>query len=137
MLIKVWCLPALEEAALNSLHQDIVKAVVGVHELGCKDENDMTCLFPADMMKYGLGLEIIVEITDLAEGPGRHPNVIQLLAFRVGLAVAERFPTAKVECLVYSFDPEKRFWSCKYEDYQRRRALAAKNHAENWADSGG
>ena len=136
-VIKVWCLPQLEETELNSLHQGIVKAVVGVYGLGFKDENDMACLFPTDMMKYGLGSEIIIEISGLFEKPERTPEVIKLLAFRVGLAVAERFPKAKIECLVYSFDPENRFWSCKsYENYKEERAQASRSHIENWADSG-
>lgn len=137
-IIKVWCLPQLEEVELNGLHKDIVGAVTSVHEFGFKDENDMTCLFPSDMMKYGLGSEIIVEISGLFEKPERTPRVIELLAFRVGLAVAQHFPKAKIECLVYSFNPDHRFWSCKsYDDYQRQEAERARAHREDWADTGG
>ena len=116
-IIKVWCLPELEEAELNGLHQDIVKAVVGIRELGFKDENDMTCLFPADMMKYGLGSEIIVEISGLFKKPERTPEVIDSLAFQVGIAVSRRFREAKIERLVYPFNQTHGFWTCRsYKD---------------------
>ena len=46
-IIKIWCLPSNQtEQDLNRLHQAIVNAVVGVPELGLKDETEMTCLFP-------------------------------------------------------------------------------------------
>ena len=70
-IIKVWCLPADQnEEQLNTLHKKIVSAVIGIPELELKDENDMTCLFPPDSMKYGLGDEIIVEI-EVFEKPKR------------------------------------------------------------------
>ena len=74
-VIKVWCLPQMTEEQLNKLHKNIVQAVVGITELGLKDESDMTCLFPPDMMSYGLGEEIVIEVTGLFEGPGRTKTV--------------------------------------------------------------
>lgn len=120
-IIKVWCLPPTEEEELNKLHQAIVRAVVGVQELGFKDENDMTCLFPSDMMKYGLGSEIIVEISGLFIKPERSASAIQTLAFQVGCAVSRQFQEAKIECLVYPFDAAYGFWTCKsYEELKLR-----------------
>jgi hypothetical protein len=137
-IVKVWCLPPQTEEQLNGLHQDVVAAAVSVHKLGIKGKQHLTCLFPQDMMQYGLGSEVIVEISGLFEKPERTPQVIDLLAFRVGLAVAKRFPKAKVECLVYSFNPDRCFWTCKsYEDYQKQESDRARLHRENWADTGG
>jgi hypothetical protein len=120
-IIKVWCLPHLEEEELNALHKDIVKAVVGIRELGFKDENDMTCLFPSDMMKYGLGSEIIVEISGLFVKPERTASAIDSLAFQVGCAVSRRFQKAKIEVLVYPFNAAYGFWTCKsYEELKSR-----------------
>ena len=115
-IVKVWCLPKQTEEQLNELHQDIVKAAVGVHELGIKGEQHMTCLFPPDMMKYGLGSEIVVEISGLFKKPERTPEVIGRLAFHVGVAVSRRFPKAKIECFVYSFNPDRCFWTCDSYD---------------------
>lgn len=118
-IIRVWCLPQVEEEELRQLHQDIVKAVVGINELGLKDENDMTCLFPPDMMKYGLGSEIIIEILGLFEKPERTPEVISSLAFQVGAAVSRRFKEAKIECFVFPFNPASGFWTCNSYDELR------------------
>lgn len=119
-IIKVWCLPAIDEPKLNELHQNIVRAVVDVPELGLKDEKDITCLFPPDMMKYGLGSEIVIEVTGLFEKPERTDEVRERLARYLVLSVQELFPeTELVECFVYSFNPSQGFWSSKMEKEAR------------------
>lgn len=111
-VIKVWCLPEMEEAKLNDLHQAIVGAVSGVVELSLKDENDMTTLFPSDLMKYGLGTDIIVEITGLDDKPERTHDVLKRLAKNTGESVSSFFPDAKVECFVHPFNHNQNgFWS--------------------------
>lgn len=106
-VIKVWCLPPGQtERDFKELHQAIVAAVVSVEKLGLKDENDMTCLFPPDQMQYGLGSEIIVEVTGLLVKKERTASVKQTLAWKLGEAVHDLYPKAKVECFVTSFDPE-------------------------------
>ena len=60
-VIKVWCLPPDVEDHYNDLHQAIVRAVVALN-VGISDQNDMVVLMPTDLMKMGLGEEIIVEI---------------------------------------------------------------------------
>ena len=110
-VIKVWCLPSMTEKQLQKLHKDIVGAVVSVEELGLKGEDDMTCLFPSDMMSYGLGSEIIIEVTGLFEKPERTYEVRNLLALFLGGAIAKRFPRARIECFIYPFNPKQGFWS--------------------------
>ena len=61
VVIRVWCLPEQTEEELRKVHQAIVKAVEDVEEFGLKGEESMMVLFPADMMKYGLGSQILVE----------------------------------------------------------------------------
>jgi len=101
----------MEENELNRLHKGIVGAVCAVRELGLNSENDMTTLFPADKMKYGLGTDIVVEVTGLIDKPERTKDVRQLLARNVGLIVSEFFPDAKVESFVYPDDKERdTFW---------------------------
>ena len=79
-----------------------------------KSEKDITCLFPSDMMKYGLGTEIVVEITGLYEKPDRTEKVRQRLAERIGKAVQGQFPnTELVECFVYQFNPAQGHWSSR------------------------
>ena len=111
-VIKVWCLPAGEtEDNLRRLHQSIVAAVVAVKELGLRGENDMTCLFPSDRMLYGLGEEIVVEISGLFVKPERTSEVLRHLATNVGRAVKWLYRKAKVECFISSFDSVQGFWT--------------------------
>ena len=110
LLIKVWCLPRMKEKQLNELHEHIVAAVVGIKELDLRDGGDMVCLFPSDMMLYGLGDEIIVEVTGLFNK--QPPEVIQAkLAKTLGKTVQKMFPQARVDCFVYPFDPKQGWWS--------------------------
>lgn len=110
-VIKVWCLPANQtEEDLNRLHKAIVEAVVSVSELGLKSENDMTCLFVPDLMSYGLGEEVIVEISGLYDKPERTDEVRHKLAESVGRSVKELYLDARVECFVSVFNPKQGFW---------------------------
>jgi len=61
--VKTWCLPKLSEEQLENLHISIVKAAISIPEVGILDESQMLNLFPTDMMSYGLGTEIIVEVS--------------------------------------------------------------------------
>ena len=98
-VIKVWCLPKCSERKLNQIFERIVSVTVGVRELGLKDKHSMTVLFPPDMMKFGLGTEIIVEVTGLFIKPERTEEVRNRLAERLGKTLKELFPKAMVECL--------------------------------------
>src|SRR5512133_791491 len=111
-IIKVWCLPEGQtEEGLKELHQAIVDAVISVKELCLEDETDMTVLFPPDLMKYGLGQVIAIEVSGLFKKPKRNEEVRQRLAERIGKAVHRLYPKADVECLVYSFNPKQGFWT--------------------------
>jgi hypothetical protein len=112
-IIKLWCLPKVDEEKLRQVHQAVVAACVGVKEMGFGGEKDMTVLFPPDMMLYWLGSEIVVEVTGLFKKPERTVEVRQKLAEAVGEAVATEFPTVgQVEVFIYPFDPQTSgFWS--------------------------
>ncbi len=111
-IIKIWCLPSGQtETDLNLLHQRIVGAAVSVSELGLHSERDITCLFPPDLMQYGLGEEIIIEISGLFEKPERTRDVRQRLARNVGRVVKELYPEAKIKCFVAIIDPSQGFWA--------------------------
>jgi len=116
-VIKVWCLPKLSERNLNKVHRWVVSAVESVPELGLKSEKSMTILFPTDMMKYGLGTEIIIEVAGLFVNQERTNKVRERLAQAIGTAIKEFFPRAMVKCFVYSFDPAQGFWESPEMDY--------------------
>jgi len=106
----------MEEKDYNALYKAVVDAVVSIHELGIRSEKDITCLFVPDLMSYGLGGEIIVEIGGLFEKPKRTPEARQRLAKSVGSAVKMMHPDAMVECFITSFNPASGFWTSR-EDY--------------------
>ncbi len=114
-VIKVWCLPDLPENEYGRLHKAIVGAVCAVKELDLKTEDDMTVLFPADKMKYGLGTVIVVEVTGLTDKPERTLAVRQRLALNIGLIVSEIFPDAKIESFVYPDDKVRDAFWCSNE----------------------
>jgi hypothetical protein len=69
-VIKVWCLPHDQsEESYVRLQLGIVNVVIACG-IGVKDQNDMVVLLPPDLMKKGLGEEIIVEI-DVYNQPWR------------------------------------------------------------------
>jgi hypothetical protein len=97
LVIKTWCLPAGQsEGGLRILHKTIVNVVVSVPELGLKDQNDMVCLFPSDLMKYGLGEEIVIEVTDISEKPKYTKKAFQELKENIREAVSGLYPNARV-----------------------------------------
>ena len=103
-IIKVWCLPGGQsENKLRLLHQEIVAGVVEISELGISNEKQITCLFPPDLMSYGLGEEIIVEVTGLFSKPERTREVRNKLAKSIGQRVKKLYPNSMVEVLVYPF----------------------------------
>lgn len=109
-VIKVWCLPHdLPQERYRELHRAVVGAVVSVKELGLKDESDMVTLFPADLMIYGLGTEIVIEVTELWEKPERTEEVRKRLTEGLVLAVKALFPDAAVMSYVSSFDLRQGF----------------------------
>jgi len=102
----------MSEVGLRELHRGIVAAVESVPELGITGEKEITCLFPSDMMAYGLGTEIIIEVTGLYEKPERTQDVRDRLAQALIEAVRALQPDAELlECFVQSFNPSQGFAS--------------------------
>ncbi|PID52219.1 MAG: hypothetical protein CR972_02965 [Candidatus Moraniibacteriota bacterium] len=101
LTVKTWCLPAdLTEEQLQELHNAIVCAVTSVPETRVSSENDMLNLFPEDKMRYGLGTEILVEITGCTCS---HPARMKLMQ-AVGKVVKSLFPQAHVTCTATSIE---------------------------------
>ena len=111
LVIKVWCLPNLNEIKLNQVFEDLVKAVESVPELGLKGKDSITVLFPPDMMKFGLGTEIIIEVTGLIEKPECTEEVRNRLAEHLGKTIIKHFPSSMVDCFVFPFDVKQGFWT--------------------------
>lgn len=110
-VIKVWCLPIMTETNLKSLHRKIVAAVESVSVLGLKGEGSIVVLFPPDMMNYGLGSDIFIEITGLTIRPEWTQDVGRILAESVGRTIKGVIPRASVECVVSRSSSQDGFWS--------------------------
>jgi len=110
-IVRVWCLPPVNENDLIVLCDAIVKTIESTPELGLEGKNAVTVLFPPDLMKFGIGEEIIIEVVGLFNKPERSPMVRQNLARKLGRKIMEMFPNARVECFVKPFDPANGFWS--------------------------
>ena len=93
LIVKIWCLPKLDESKLHELHDKIVAAAD--QQFGVGSEKDMMNLFPVDAMSYGLGSEILVEVMEI---PRMHRTGLacrELLKAFVRILV-EMFPEANV-----------------------------------------
>jgi len=119
--IKTWCLPKMTQDTLLELHQAIVSAMVKIPELGIKNENDMCNLFPGDLMKYGLGTEILIEISGI-DCDDRYE-----VAKKVGAVVKKMFPKANVDCDFIEYGPHSGHWSSKEEAAEARKPYPFKN----------
>ncbi|KKR65633.1 MAG: hypothetical protein UU06_C0014G0011 [Parcubacteria group bacterium GW2011_GWB1_40_5] len=109
-VVKVWGLPAdISEDTLRAIHKSIVAATMSVEEFGVTDEKSMTTLFPKDMMTYGLGTEIIIEVLSRRSAKVRPVTRDRLAAILVS-AVCPFFPDAMVECLILPFREEDGFF---------------------------
>lgn len=116
-VVKVWCLPPImKEEQLRELHQAIVAAAVSVPEVGVIDEKTMTTLFPKDMMEYGPGTEIVIEVISGAfEARSLDASVRNRFAESMVRAVKKFFPAAMVECFILPFNREYGFFQAPAE----------------------
>ncbi len=125
-VIKVWCLPhGQDEAEYNQLHQKIVAAMVGIVELGLKSEADLCVLFPRDLMAYGLGAEIIVDISRLPNTLKVTSEIRMKVGAAVGEAVLSQYPRANVECVVEQVQHAgQRFWTSQPEADKQKQSTS-------------
>jgi len=112
--IIVWCLPVEKEAAYNRLHQALVEIAKKAKALGVEGEDDMLCLFPGDLMEYGLGQEIVFEakgrcLTRLSNPMGKR------LAKAWGGAIKQLYPDANIEGEVRT-SSGLAYWSSREEE---------------------
>ena len=97
MVIKLWCLPKQTEGELQSLHRALIENLIKV-EVGVEDENDVIVLFPPDAMAYGLGSEILIELSHIPTPPNMRSDTLKRrLAASTRTVVKRRFPRAHVQ----------------------------------------
>jgi hypothetical protein len=129
-VITVWGLPQhLKSESLNDLNRRLVNAVLGVEELGLTAEKDVTCLFPADMVKHRSGTEIIVQVSGLFSTAERTDEVRQCLANALGEAVEDWWYPAGlndpelIEVFIHPFEQRQGFWCSHQARAEKNRTL--------------
>lgn len=107
--IKIWCLPDDPEKKLKKLLKQIVDVAISIPELGVKSEADILVLFPEDKMKFGLGDEILVEISISSDHSVSTKN---RLVAKIGAVISALYPNSRINCKTITFDPKKEaFWT--------------------------
>ncbi len=105
-IITVCGLPAnLGEELLQSLDRALIASAISIKELKLTSK-DITCFFQADLMRKGLGKEIIVFVDGLYEKPERTPKVRSQFFGTLGSTVKFYFSSALVEVIPRRFDQE-------------------------------
>jgi hypothetical protein len=127
--LKVWGLPVLSEEEIIALHTDLVAAAMSIEGLKFKGEDDLFIFFSADLMKYGLGSEILIEYKDVADHWARGAKTLVLLATKLGNVAKKHFPRAFVQSEVTTVDGESRhYWTSEQsgtrEEVERIRTAA-------------
>ena len=113
-VIRISCLPETGDDLLRQITEEICGAVGSIPELELDGKpGSITVLIPKDMMHWGLGEEIIIEIFGLFVRAQRTDEVRARLAAAVGKVLYQHFPRALVECFVQPFNPKQGFWSSR------------------------
>ena len=110
LTIKIWCLPQMKEAKLRNVHLTLVSLATSMKELPCTNERDLLVLFPSDLMTYGLGTEILVEISGLEKDERQDWLFREKVAEKFGQAILQLFPQARVIARVTEFLPRSSTW---------------------------
>jgi hypothetical protein len=100
LVVKVWGLPAQREKKLKSIHRDIVRAICGIEKLQIDNQSKMMVLFHKDMMRCGLGREILIEAMSPrpTDALNRMPPVKIEFNKKISDAIKKHFPSARVQC---------------------------------------
>ena len=108
--------PETDQEALKRLVLDLQAAVSGIPELRLA-KDDLTVLFPADILAWGAGLELIVLVDGLFKREERTPEVLERLWEAIGTLVHD-FAKAyvpqctKVEVIPSNYDQDRDgFWT--------------------------
>ena len=98
--IVVWCLPKQAQRAYKKLFDQLVGAVISVPEASVEGERDVLINFPADLMSYGLGTEIVCRVTDLADSPKLNADARDRLKTALDAVLRNAYPKASVRVRV-------------------------------------
>ena len=108
LTIKVWCLPALSQDKLQDMFWEVVDGVGSVESMvkaGHTGPGNMLILFPSDLMKFGLGTEVLIEVTGLTDVSLRNIRDLDELAEKLAKIVHRFVHKGQINCCVHMADP--------------------------------
>jgi hypothetical protein len=105
-IIKLYLLPAWDEAQFRVCFNRLVNAAKSVIGLQVNSASDLIILFSQDAMVYGLGAEILVEV-NLPQHLIVDNDVETRTANAIHAVMQGLLPDAYVQCKVYPFDTER------------------------------
>ena len=108
-VVRVECLPEMREDELKGLFEQI-RELLSTSLPRRIPVEDLTVLFPRDMMKYGLGEEIIVTVEDYDIG---HKRERLDLADALGNMFRQRFQNSRIKVRVRPVNFEDGRWDSK------------------------
>ncbi|HEY4493168.1 MAG TPA: hypothetical protein VJB98_00935 [Candidatus Paceibacterota bacterium] len=96
-VIEVMLLPDMEQEKLEQLYDDIWEQIerITALKLTRARPQDVTVLFPKDMMQKGIGDYFLVRVSNLKPKPERTTQVIMGLAYNLADMMKRWFPNAK------------------------------------------
>jgi hypothetical protein len=105
-VIKVFLLPAWNEAQFRACFDRLVKAAQSVTELHVNGADDLIILFSHDAMVYGVGAVILIEVA-LPQHLVIDNDVETKMANAMYAVMQGLLPDAYIQCGVYSFGTER------------------------------
>jgi hypothetical protein len=109
-IIKLYLLPAWNEAQFRTCFNRLVNAAKSVAALKISDASDLIILFSNDAMVYGVGAEILIEV-ELPKDLIVDDEVETRTANAIHAAMQGLLPDAYIQCKVYPFATERGYWA--------------------------
>ncbi|MFA5052947.1 MAG: hypothetical protein WC565_02740 [Parcubacteria group bacterium] len=103
LTVRVWCSLKSSKVQLKYLFGAITSVCTSLSALGVANEDEMLCLFSANLMEFGLGETILVEIT--LQGKA---EICHQLARMIGKAVKRLYSESKVSVI---FSEAEEYWN--------------------------
>jgi hypothetical protein len=105
-IIKLYLLPAWDDAQFRACFNRLVSAAKSVPALGVNSASDLIVLFSQDAMVYGGGAEILIEV-DLPQNLIADEDVETRTANSIHAVMQALLPDSYIQCKVYPFGTER------------------------------
>lgn len=115
-VITAYLLPGhWSEKDYNQYFKELLRAARSVPSLRVQSEQDFIVLFPKDLMVYGVGTEIVINVDVPAHfmlGDGQADEAVSAI-FQV---TQDLLPDAYIQCRLHKFDVTCGYWATGMDD---------------------